>query len=552
MKIQSILTVIIKKMLFVLISIVGLILIGNILSLVFPLLLKIIIDDVIIKGDLNALPFLLFVFSILSLVSIIFKFISNYLTAFSIEKVSYYLKNKLYSHLQSLPYSFYQKKSMGDIMSYFTIDISEISNFYSALILRIANDLLTIGIIIVILALLHIKLAVICLSLYPLFFIVLVLSKKYIIRKSELIRSLHNDHNKKIQDDFSNIKLTKLFTTETYRASLYESLQTSLIGQRMKIYFTNGIIKNGMLVFNTISSILLFGFGSYFVHAAGGDLLTIGSLSAFYTYLFYLYQPIQSIVDTNLYYKRVKVSMGKLNELFAIKKEQENGKLTDLTSGVVRFKDICFKYDNDMVLHNVTFTINDGEKVALVGGNGMGKTTLINLIVRLYDSHKGIIFIGNNDINRYSLKCLRRNVGVLSQELYFFEDSIKNNLLMGMENVTTDDMTAAADLSGAYEFIKKLPQGFDTKIREKGANFSRGQLQKLAITRLILKDSRIIILDEPTSALDKKSVERFYDLFNTVFYDKTILYITHNRDDIKDGHRTLAFDEKKVKEVING
>ena len=482
------------------------VLLGTIVSLQYPLIIKVIVDDVLINKNSGMLFLMLAVYAGLFLLSFFFNFLSAFINELNIQTFAFSLRKRLFTHLQRTPLAAFNKTSMGEIMSNFNSDIDSICVFMSYHFLGIFTNIFSVIVVIVMLFLLNWKLAMMLIMTLPFFVLANLLTNNF-FRKSFLkSRNLVTQGNELYHNVFSNIKIIKLFGA--YRAFMKKFLhwQDDYITNMIKRVSAGNLLQQMVGVIFLVGNMVIIWFGAQLVFA---NNLTIGGLIAFYTYVPALFTPLRNLVASNVQIHSFETSLNRLTKYFDTEIEKPVRDLFRINKGKINFEDVSFSYNEKVVLKNISFPIESGEKVALIGRNGSGKTTLVNLLLKLYEVKSGSIRIDDIDTKRYSTDYLRKNIGLMTQEVNFFNLSIEENFKLYAPKCKERDIINACQLTGAHDFISQLPNGYKTVIGEKGNNFSGGQLQKMAIARLLLKDTKVIVFDEATSALDRKAPKHF-------------------------------------------
>ncbi len=501
------------------------IVLGSIVSLQYPLIIKIIVDDVLINQNTRMLFTMLVVYIALFLLGFLFTFLTQFMNSLNTQLFSFSVKKRLYTKLQRAPIQYLNKINIGEIVSSFNADINTISQFLSTDLLNIVNNMLNVLVVMVIMLILNWKLALLVIGILPFFYFAVLTTRGFIKTSLEKRRELVSTQNKLLQNVFPNIKLVKLLVTQKYFFKRFLSLQNETISTEIRnAVWTSLLDKMAGLVF-LAGNIVIIWYGANLVFQ---NVLTIGGLMAFYTYVPLLFQPIRAIVGSSVQMRGFKIAFNKIMRFLDIESEIDIASKFRITRGEIQIQNLSFAYGEKAILSHFALQVRAGEKVALIGKNGSGKTTLVNLLLRLYETEQGKISIDGVDIMQYSKNYLRRNIGIVTQETNFFNLTIEENFKIATTKFRYQDMVKACQLTGAHDFIEKLPDGYQTLIGERGYNFSGGQLQKLAISRLFLKNPSIIVFDEATSALDPDATQMFYNLFDSVFKGKTILFILHD------------------------
>ena len=519
---------------------------GSIVSLQYPLVLKIIVDDVLINKNYNMLFLMVIVYILLFLVGFFFNFLTSFMNEINTQSFAFDLKKRLFSHFQKTPLSFLNQTSMGELVSNFNNDVDTISNFVSQELIRFVTNVLNIMVVMVMLIILNWRLAIFLILLIPIFFIANILTRNHFKKFFFINRELITEGNNLYQNVFYNIKLVKLFVAQRKFMKQFLSWQDKAITVAIRRTVAGNLLQQLTMIVFLIGNVIIIWYGASMVFR---NQLSIGGLVAFYTYIPSLFSPIGALIDSTVQLRNFETSINRIRKYLDVETEATVKSKYKITRGSIDYREVSFKYGDHGVLNDINASIKAGEKVALIGKNGSGKTTMVNLLLRLYEISSGQIDIDGTDIKKFPLNYLRKKIGIVTQEVNFFNLSIEDNLRISNPFCSQNDIIKACQITGAHEFISCLPDGYKTMIGERGYNFSGGQLQKLAISRLILKNPEIIIFDEATSSLDHESTQFFYQLFASVFKDRTILFILHDLKNIVYADKVILLKDQTVKNI---
>jgi len=512
-----------KKMVFA----SSLTIIVSLFVLPIPLLMKFIIDTIIPEKDFRLLNLVIFLLVSIQLIKLIISFLTNYYFNILNQEVLLTVKNDLFKKILSLPLSFFDSNQTGYIMSRIG-EVNSLGFFFSSTAVRILIAIFEFVFCLFILLYLHWKLTLVSMLILPFFYFI---TKHY----SQGIRKASRDVfekgaflSRQFQESIAGIEVIKTFASEERES---QKVQSNLI-EYMRSSITTNIIQS----ISSEGLALLGALGGFIVLWYGGSEIirenfTIGGYVAFAAYLGKLYGPTQVLASLSLTIQPAVSALNRVKELFDLASDEEDKKRTTRLSkinGEIEFKNVSFSYDNKKdIIRNIGFKINPGEKVAFVGPNGSGKSTIIKLILGLYKTNRGKITIDGYNINSIVLFTLRDKISVVSQNIFLFNDSIKNNIRYSKPHATDEEIIEAAKKAGAYEFISGLEEGFDTIIGEIGKKLSGGEKQKISISRAFIKKSNIIIMDEIMAHLDRQSEKKLYESFTERYSDKTCIIIAH-------------------------
>lgn len=475
-------------------------------------------------------------------------FIERYLLATFRGRVLFDLRMKLFNHTERLRLSFFHNRETGYLMSRLSGDVDAVQGLLADTLVSFGQNVLTFIAGIGATLYIHPKLALISFSILPFYALSIGIFNKRIRDMSYDVREAFAKMNKDLQELLSGVTILKAFTGEVYGSlRLIRSVK-------------EGIRKSVRLdILSTLFSIL-----SVLISAAGpivliwygcGEImrgrLTIGGLMAFNSFLRYLFGPTQTLMNLNLSIQRSLASVKRIFEILDTKREPyDKGKIAlKEIKGDIQFKNVSFSYNQEPVLKNITFRINSGERVAIVGETGVGKSTIASLLLRFYEPQEGIITIDGNDIREIKLESLRRNISYVSQDIFLFSDTIKENIRFGRRDAGDKEIEEAARIAGADEFIQKLPDGYNTEVGERGVKLSGGERQRIAIARAVLKDAPILILDEATSSLDRRTERKIVKSVEKISKNKTLLIIAHRLSTIQGADKIIVLDKGRIKDT---
>ncbi|MBM4433204.1 MAG: ABC transporter ATP-binding protein, partial [Chloroflexi bacterium] len=349
-----------------------------------------------------------------------------------------------------------------------------------------------------------------------------------------------------IEESLSAASLIKAFSSEYTMVGRLTSRLKALFQTSLEQATVNSVAGAFISLLPSIARAVTLALGAYWIITGQWSL---GSLLAFQLYLGYIFTPAEFLATTNLELQRARAALDRVSALFNIVPEEGigTGIITERLKGDIEFKSVSFSYgSNEPVLSEVSFKVDSGEHIAIVGPSGVGKTTLVSLILRFYRPNTGEIYFDGRPATEYDLNSLRRRIGYVSQSTLLLSGTILENLKYGNPDASEDQVIQAARSAGIHEFIRNLPNGYHTTIGERGINLSEGQKQRISIARALVKDPDILVLDEPTSALDSKTEMTILDSIPTVMGGKTLFIIAHNPCTIQNSHRILLLNESRL------
>jgi ABC-type multidrug transport system fused ATPase/permease subunit len=520
---------------------------GVLLTLPQPLVTKFLIDDVLTAGHTSLLSVLILVllgaFALQSLLT----WYHNYLANSIYQKVLLDVRRELYDHLQRLTPVYYNTAQTGDSMARVLNDAMSLSTLIATVLSRLLTEGLTLLVILSLMLYFDWKLTLLSLAMLPFFVLSLLKFNKRIRASNEEMAIQRAMITGFLQEAIGMLKLTQMFNKEGFMSGRFLRQGKNSYDANMKAIMvgTKANLLAGVFMFLGPLSVLYIG-ALHVVHGA----LTVGSLIAFYAYLGRVYGPINSLAGINVEVQTALAGIGRVFHLLDAQpdvKESPQPKQLAGVSGEIEFRGVSFSYPGRPdVLREVSFTARAGAKIALVGPSGAGKTTVIDLLYRFYDPSAGAIYLDGHDIRDLRLDFLRRQLSIVSQDTFLFDDTIYENLAFGKDGATRDEIEAAAAAADIHDFIKGLPDGYATVIGERGVKLSGGQKQRIAIARAVLRDSRVIVLDEATSSLDSIGERKVQAALEKLVAGKTVIVIAHRFSTIQQADSILALREGQI------
>lgn len=456
----------------------------------------------------------------------------SYFQMYTTAKIGYQLvhiiRRELFSHLQRLPLSFHKQTSIGEILTKFSGDTSTLREAFTDWALTLVAHLLTfVGMLIIMLSL-NWQLALVVVATIPTLLGVLWYLNRQIILSVRTQRKQEGQITSKMNEILSSISLVQAFGREEHESDRFDIQSSKNLESSIRIVRASAAVTKSVAFVSAIGTAGTVFVGSWQVlegHMTPGDLLI------FVSYLRNLYKPVRDIGKLWAKFSKASVSSDRIAELLNIEPaipEHEEGIAARELNGDITFDQVSFGYvSGQPVLHRVSFKIHKGQRIALVGASGAGKSTIVNLILRLYSPREGSIYIDGVNITDYQLEFLRSQIGIVLQDTILFGASIIENIAYGKPDATIEEVEDAARDAHAYDFIMSFPDGFDTVLSERGGTLSGGQRQRISLARAIIKRPSILILDEPTSAVDPISSSSIRDTIDHIQYGKTTLFISH-------------------------
>jgi len=526
---------------------VVLLLLLNVAGVVQPYLIKIGIDENVMTGDISGLKSLcLLIFSIIFL-AFALNFFFNYLVQYIGQKLLMDLRMDLFKHVLKLPNSYFDKTPVGKTLTNVTNDVEAIRAFISEGVVTVVGELLKVIFILTAMFMINFRLALLTLISIPVFIVGTFLFRNSIRKGFAGVRKANSEINTSLVETITGIKEIILFDHKSRSREQFEASNKSYLTAYLKVINAYSLYFPIIEIVSNISMIIVF----FYAHSIIGISIKVGEIFAFFTYINMFFRPLRELAEKfNMFQSAMAASERAFNLLdrdITIRNVPNSIRSESRLEGKIEFRNVNFEYiDGDRVLEDVTFSINRGEKIALVGNTGSGKTTIINLINRIYEVKDGSILIDDRDIKDYDLEYLRDQVGVVPQDPFFFNGSINENLSLFKPNLTEERVKKCSEKVHAGTFIEKFEKGYEEQVLEEGKKLSSGQKQLLSFTRALIKDPSIIILDEATSNIDSETEKFIEDATRKIMGERTAIIIAHRLSTIKMVDRIIVLKDGKV------
>ncbi|MGN0694029.1 MAG: ABC transporter ATP-binding protein [Lentihominibacter sp.] len=460
------------------------------------------------------------------------------------------LREDLFTHIQSLDFSFFDKNRTGQLLSRMTGDLFEITEMshHGPEDLFIAAVTI-IGAVIVMFTI-QWKLALVILIIIPVALFIVMLNRRRMIRTSGRVKSRLAEINGEIESGISGIRTSKAFANEKADYDKFAAANESFKTSKCDSYKAFGMFNSSLEFFMCIMPVVIMAFGGWLIMR---DDMNYADLITFYLYISTFITPIRKLANFMETFMNGWAGLTRFVDIMRTEPEirdRENALPLENVRGDISIENLWFAYENDSidVISGINLDIRAGETVAIVGPSGGGKSTLCQLIPRFYDADEGVIRIDGRDIRDYTLESLRKNIGIVQQDVFLFPDTLKENIRYGNPSATDEEVAEAAAKAEIYDDITAMPEGFDSYAGERGVLLSGGQKQRVSIARIFLKNPPILILDEATSALDTVTESRIQGAFDKLAEGRTTLIIAHRLSTIRNADRIVLIDEGVIKE----
>jgi subfamily B ATP-binding cassette protein MsbA len=512
------------------------------------LLIQPLLDDIFIKKDSGLLALLPVGLILIYLVRGIFRYYSSLMMQRIGAQTVRDVRNDLYGHMQNLSLSFFQRNTTGGLVSRITNDINLVQDAISVVVYDMFREGFTILALLGVLIYRDPTLSIFALLVLP-------FSAWFIARLGRRMRSITTSAQERMADltslmseAFSGVRVVKAFGMEKYESERFKRENEKFFGVWTKTIRLNEMSSPLLEFIGAFGAAGIIYYGG--MHVISGKT-TVGSFFSFLTALFMLFTPVSRLGRV---YNRIQQAMAAAARIFEVMDlkpevaEKKGAVAIEPVKRDVVFHDVAFSYGREPVLRGVSFTAKVGTITAIVGMSGAGKTTMVDLIPRFYDPVEGEVLFDGTDIRSATLESLREQIGIVTQDVFLFNDTIRNNIAYGKSDIPMERVETAAKSAYAHEFIKSLPAGYETVIGERGARLSGGQKQRLSIARALLKNPAVLILDEATSALDTESEIEVQKALNNLMENRTTFVIAHRLSTILHADRILVVEKGKIVE----
>jgi len=519
------------------------------LSPIRPFLINFAVDNYIISPDKSQLQFISIVlFGILFLEAIV-QFLYIYLATWLGQHVIQDLRAKVYQHILKLKMTFFDNTPIGSLVSRSVSDIETISDIFSQGLFVIIGELLKLIVVISMMFYTDWRLALISLLAIPLLLVATAWFKKNIKAAFQDVRKEVSNINTFVQEHIVGMNLVQIFNREDSEFQKFKEINNSHLSAHLRSVFYYSVFFPLVEIFSALSIGLIIWYGGEAI--ISGKEVTLGELVAFILYIHMMFRPIRQLADR---FNVLQMGIVGSERVFKVLDTKDfitdNGTIEkENIGGDVEYKDVRFSYKNeDWVLKGLSFKIEKGKTLALVGRTGAGKTSIINILNRFYEIQSGDILIDGIDIREFKLKNLRKHIAVVQQEVHLFSSSIMENIILFDKNIKENDVVSAAKEIGIHDFIMSLPNNYNYRVGERGITLSTGQRQLISFLRVYLRNPKILILDEATSSIDSHTEEILQDAMNKLSEGRTTIIIAHRLSTIINSDKILLLENGKVLE----
>lgn len=518
----------------------------------FPLVLQHAIDD--LRHGVTRHKLLLYAGSLLAvaLTKGIFQYLTRWILIGISREVEFDLRNDLFLHLEKLSHSFYQRTRTGDIMARATNDLNAVRMLLGPAIMYSANTIVFMAFALSFMISISHKLTLYTFLPLPIASIIVQYFGRQIHERFERIQAMFSEISAQVQENFSGARIVRAYVQEEAEIAAFETSNKEYIRRSLKFVRLIGMLWPTLETMLGLAIVLVLWLGGREVLR---DHISVGKFVGFTTYMVQLTWPIIALGWVITIFQRGTASLLRINEIFL-----EQPEITDTAeaqaadapqeiTGEIEFRNLNFAYNGKPVLHDINLLIPTGTSLAIVGPTGSGKTTLIDLISRVYDAESGSVLIDGRPVRDYPLEVLRRNIGFVPQETFLFSETVRENIAFGVENATDAEVRAAAEAANIAADIEDFPEKYQTTVGERGITLSGGQKQRTAIARALIRNPRILILDDALSSVDTQTEDKILNHLREIMQGRTTIFISHRVSTVRNADRIAVLHSGRIVEL---
>lgn len=527
---------------------VAVILLGAVLAPITPLLIRQTIDNQIAGGDYQGLTLMLATMVGVLVVQAFIQFANAYLSGWLGQHVIRDIRVQLYEKILGLRLKFFDNTPIGRLVTRTISDIETLADVFSEGMAAIAGDILQLVLIIAVMFYTDWRLAAISLSMVPLMLFSTYVFKEKIKASFNEVRTAVANLNAFVQEHITGMNIVQIFSSEKIEAAKFRSINDEHRKANIRSIWYYSIYFPVADILSAAGTGLVVWYGAREIL---NEQVSFGTVTAFVMFINLFFRPIRMLADR---FNTLQMGIVSADRVLTLLDSDDytvnNGSYKpDKLRGDVAFRNVWFAYnDENFVLKDISFDVRAGETIAFVGATGAGKSSIINLLSRFYDINRGTITIDGVDVHDYDLATLRRQIGVVLQDVFLFSDTIENNITLGDPGITREQIVEAAKLVGVHEFIMQLPGNYDYNVQERGATLSVGQRQLISFVRAMVQNPRIIVLDEATSSVDTETEELIQEAIGKLMRGRTAIVIAHRLSTIQKADQIIVVDKGEIKE----
>ena len=481
----------------------------------------------------------------------LFRFLIRQTIIVASRDIEYDLRQDFWTHVQKLPLRFFQNNSTGNIMAHATSDISAVRMFVGPSIMYSTDTGLRFLLVLPMMLLMSTKLTLLSLLPLPILSVAVYLVMKKVHSRYTKIQEKFSDLTARAQENFSGIRVIKSYMRESFEISEFTRESNEYLHRNMSLVKIKALFQPVFFLISGLSSVIVLWYGGVMII---NNEISLGTVVAFFAYLMMLIWPMIAFGWVANMIQQADASMKRLLKIFNEPYEISDNEETDFSivniEGEIEFKNVSFRYNNNSpyILNSVSFVIPKGKRIAFFGNTGVGKTTIVNLITRLYDATEGEILIDGIDIKKIPIEVLRKNIGYVPQENFLFSDTLQNNIYYGIDHPDAEILNRVSYISQLKKDVESFPYGYDTILGERGITLSGGQKQRTSLARALAIDPKILILDDSFSAVDTNTEEEILIKLETYMHKRTSIIISHRISTIKNSDFIFVLDNGKIVE----
>jgi ATP-binding cassette, subfamily B, multidrug efflux pump len=520
-----------------------------IIGVIRPILMGKAIDVYVLQNDANGLLIITLVVIALLILEAVVQFYQSYYANWLGQSVTIDLRSRLFRHIAAFKLRYFDRTAIGQLVTRVVSDIETVAEIFSQGILIILGDLLKLIVVVIVMFVYNWQLTLVVLIPIPLLLWATNIFKNSIKKSFQQVRSQVGILNSFVQEHLTGMNVVQIFNREAAESEKFRVINARHRKAHIDSVWAYSVFFPVVEILSAISLSMLVWWGA---KDSLAGTATVGDLVAFILFIYMLYRPIRQLADR---FNILQMGMVGSQRVFAIldtdERISEDGNYkTDRIAGEIAFKDVWFAYkDEDFVLKDLSFEVKSGEVVAFVGATGAGKSSVINLLSRFYEFQKGSILVDGVDIREYDLNYLRSEIAVVLQDVFLFSDSIYNNITLGDQSITREQVIEAAKVVGAHNFIMQLPGGYDFDVKERGGMLSVGQRQLISFIRAYVYNPGILVLDEATSSVDTETEELIQAAIEQLTKGRTSIVIAHRLSTIQKADKIIVLDQGHILEM---
>ena len=522
---------------------------GGVTALVSPIIIKQALDVAVPAGDQKMLFALSGMLVVFFLMSALFTTLRGHMMVSVSQNIIYDIRKDLFAHLQQLPFKYYDDRPHGKILIRVVNYVNSVSDMLSNGLINIVLEVMNLIFIVIFMLIVDVKLSLVVLTGVPVLAVFMLWIKNKQRKAWQQVSNKNSNLNAYLQENIVGARITQIFAREDENADIFRMLSDRCRKAWITAVSYSCMVWPGIDIISVFVRAAIFLFG---ILIFGQGNTSLGTIVAISGYAARFWQPIMNLgnifnnfINNVAYLERIFET---IDEPVDVHDAEDAAELPPIT-GRVEFRDVCFSYDDkEEVLHHVSFTVEPGESIALVGPTGAGKSTIVSLISRFYDVDSGRILIDGEDISKVTLRSLRSQMGIMLQDSFIFSGTIRDNIRYGRLDATDDDIVRAAKAVCAHDFISRMPDGYESQVRERGSLLSQGQKQLISFARTIISDPRIMVLDEATSSIDVQTERALQQGLNAMLKGRTSFVIAHRLSTITGCSRIMYIDDGGILE----